>query len=283
LFTSALALSNVLAAEKETRFFEMRTYYAAPGKLDDLLARFREHTTALFEKHGMVNIGYWTPLTNSDNKLIYLLAYPGREARATAWKEFGADPAWQAVVKESERNGKLVTKVESVFLTATDFSPAVKPGQSGLQTNLTGSTVQFSVVATGAPPLSYQWQVNGTNLADKTRMPRVFELRTYRAAPGKLDALLARFRDHTTSLFARHGMTQFGYWTPTENQDGAGETLIYILAHRSPEACEASFKAFRADPDWVKAKADSEVDGPLTVTDGVKSVLMVPTDFSPAK
>ncbi len=245
LLTSALALSNVLAAEKETRFFEMRTYYAAPGKLDDLLARFRNHTTALFEKHGMVNIGYWTPLTNSDNKLIYLLAYPGREARATAWKEFGADPAWQAVVKESERNGKLLAKVESVFLTATDFSPVVTPGQSS--------------------------------------PPRVFELRTYRAAPGKLEALLARFRDHTRGLFARHGMTQFGYWTPTETKDGAGETLIYILAHKSPEACEAAFKAFRADPDWVKAKADSEVDGPLTVSDGVKSVLMVPTDFSPAK
>src|SRR5512138_146852 len=130
LLASFLTLSNAAAAEKESRFFELRTYYAAQGKLEDLQARFRNHTLRLFEKHGMVNIGYWVPLTNAENKLIYLLAYPSREARQQAWKEFGADPAWQAVVKESERNGKLVSKAESVFLTATDFSPAVKPEKS---------------------------------------------------------------------------------------------------------------------------------------------------------
>src|SRR5882724_9944946 len=97
-------LSTSLA--QETRFFEMRIYYATPGKLDDLLARFRNHTTALFEKHGIVNIGYWLPLTSSENKLVYLLAYPSREAREKSWKEFGADPTWQEVAKESERNGK---------------------------------------------------------------------------------------------------------------------------------------------------------------------------------
>src|SRR6266404_6079955 len=91
---------------QESRFFEMRIYYAAPGKLDDLLARFRNHTTALFEKHGIENIGYWLPLTNSENKLVYLLAYPSREARETSWKEFGSDPSWQQVAKESEMNGK---------------------------------------------------------------------------------------------------------------------------------------------------------------------------------
>ena len=120
---SLFAWSSSLAAEKETRFFEMRTYYAAPGKLDNLLARFRDHTTKLFEKHGMVNVGYWTPATNSENKLIYLLAYPSRDAREKSWKAFGADPVWQKVARESERDGKLVNKVESVFLAPTDFSP----------------------------------------------------------------------------------------------------------------------------------------------------------------
>jgi hypothetical protein len=238
-------LSSGAAAEKETPYFEMRTYYAAPGKLDNLLARFREHTTKLFEKHGMVNIGYWVPLTNSENKLIYLLAYPSREARAASWKEFSADPDWQAVAKESEKDGKLVSKVESVFLTATDFSPEVKPEES--------------------------------------RTPRVFELRTYHATPGKLDALLARFREHTTNLFEKHGMVNFGYWVPTEKKDGAGDTLIYILAHKSREACEESFKAFRSDPEWIQVKAKSEENGSLTLKDGVQSVLMTPTDFSPAK
>src|SRR4051812_34553601 len=98
LLTFALAFCAILstgtAAEKDSRFFEMRTYYAAPGKLDDLQARFRDHTTRLFEKHGMVNVGYWVPLTNTENKLIYLLAYPSREAREKSWKEFSADPDW---------------------------------------------------------------------------------------------------------------------------------------------------------------------------------------------
>jgi hypothetical protein len=237
--------ANLFGAQTESRFFEMRTYYAAPGKLDDLLARFRDHTLKIFEKHGMSNIGYWLPATNTDNKLIYFLAFPSRDAREKSWKEFFADPEWQSVAKESERNGKLVTKVESVFLTPTDYSPAVSPQ--------------------GSEP------------------SRLYELRTYHAAPGKLDDLLARFRDHTASLFTRHGMGQLGYWTPTESKDGAGETLIYILIHKNREAWAESFKAFRSDPEWVKVKADSERNGSLTVKDGVQSVLMVPTEFSPAK
>src|SRR5258708_10891338 len=77
------------AAEKDTRLFEMRIYYAAPGKLDALHARFRDHTLKLFEKHGMTNIGYWVPVDNTDNKLIYILAFPDREAREKAFKAFG--------------------------------------------------------------------------------------------------------------------------------------------------------------------------------------------------
>ena len=240
---STCILSTSLA--QETRFFEMRIYSAAPGKLDDLLARFRDHTTALFEKHGMMNIGYWLPLTNSENKLVYLLAYPSRAAREKSWTEFGADPMWQKVAKESELNGRLVAKVESIYLQPTDFSQPVTP--------------------------------------ERSEPPRVFELRTYQATPGKLHKLLARFRDHTTALFNRHGMGQFGYFVPTEKKDGAGEKLIYILSHKDKEACAAAFKAFRSDPDWVKVKTESEVDGSLTVKDGVQSVLMTPTDFSPAR
>ena len=114
------------AAAQDTRCYEMRIYYAAPGKLDDLNARFRDHTFKIFEKHGMVNVGYWMPMDNPDNKLIYLLAYPSREAREKSWKEFFDDPDWQAAAKASEVNGKLVAKVETRFLNATDFSPAIK-------------------------------------------------------------------------------------------------------------------------------------------------------------
>ncbi len=245
LSTLLMTLMTTQAAEKETRFFEMRTYYAAPGKLDDLHARFRDHTMKLFEKHGMVNIGYWTPVENPDHKLIYLLAYPSREAREKSWKEFVADLDWQAAQKASEANGKLVMKVESVYMTPADYSPMVT--------------------------------------ATKSDSPRLFELRTYHASPGKLDNLNARFRDHTAALFARHGIENFGYWVPTEKKYGAGETLIYIVTHKDKDAAAASWKAFREDADWVKAKSASETDGPLTVKDGVQSVYMVPTDYSPTK
>lgn len=107
------------------RYFEMRTYTAAPGKLDALHARFRDHTNKLFQKHGMTLIGYWTPAEGdtSKNTLVYILAYPDKEAREKAWKEFQDDPDWKKARAESETNGALVTKAESVFLKPTDYSP----------------------------------------------------------------------------------------------------------------------------------------------------------------
>ena len=111
-------------AQSGDRVFEMRTYTAAPGKFEALKSRFRDHTTKLFEKHGMTNIGYWVPADppNSENTLIYLLAHSSREAAKNSWAAFRQDPAWQAVVKESQKDGSLTTKVESVFLNPADFS-----------------------------------------------------------------------------------------------------------------------------------------------------------------
>lgn len=107
------------------RLFELRTYIAAPGKLDALNARFRNHTNKLFEKHGMELIGYWTPSEGAaaENTLIYILAYPNKEAREKSWKAFQEDPEWKKVRTESEANGKLVEKVDSVYLKPTDYSP----------------------------------------------------------------------------------------------------------------------------------------------------------------
>ena len=109
----------------ETRFFEMRTYYAAPDKMDALHARFREHTCKLFAKHGITVIGFWSPADPEEAKkrLVYILAFPSREARDKSWKEFQDDPDWYAAKVESEKDGKLVDKVESVFLNPTDYSP----------------------------------------------------------------------------------------------------------------------------------------------------------------
>lgn len=114
------------SAAKDSRCFELRTYHAYPGKLEELHARFRNHTLKLFEKHGMTNIGYWAPTEinqGAANTLVYLLAYPSRDARETSWKAFRDDPEWKSVSKASEANGKLVEKVDSVFLAATDYSP----------------------------------------------------------------------------------------------------------------------------------------------------------------
>jgi hypothetical protein len=120
------AAARSAAGSGATRFFEMRTYYAAPGKMDDLNARFRNHTNKLFQKHGIDLVGYWQPVDDKNEKkpvLVYILAYPSREAREKSWKDFNADPDWQAAKKKSEENGTLVSKVDSVYMTPTDYSP----------------------------------------------------------------------------------------------------------------------------------------------------------------
>jgi len=111
---------------KDTRAFEMRTYYAAPGKLEALNARFRDHTCRLFKKYGIEIIGFWIPSDKekgAENTLVYLLAHKSREAAKQSFADFGKDPEWQKARAESEANGKLVEKIESVFLGATDYSP----------------------------------------------------------------------------------------------------------------------------------------------------------------
>src|SRR5436190_9469562 len=110
---------------------------------------------------------------------------------------------------------------------------------------------------------------------------RVFELRTYHTPPGKMPALHARFRDHSIALLERHGMKVVGFWVPTDANQGSADTLVYVLAHKNRAAADASWAAFRADPEWVKVKADSEKDGSLTTK--VESVFMSPTDYSPMK
>lgn len=109
---------------------------------------------------------------------------------------------------------------------------------------------------------------------------RFFEKRTYTTNPGKLDALNARFRDHTNRIFAKHGIEIIGFWIPTD-PERSKDTLIYIVAYPSQEAREQSWKDFQADPEWQKAKADSEKNGVLVKH--VDSVYMTPTDYSPIK
>lgn len=185
--TFLIAISAILTftfmsfrpAKDSSPFYEMRVYYSPAGKLETLLGRFRNHTTKLFEKHGMKNIGYWVPIDNKENKLVYILSYRSKEERDLSWKNFMADPEWKAVQQATEANGKIVEKVESTFMTETDFSPN-----------------------------------DFTNVGD-----RVFELRTYKTTPYNLGLLLARFRNYTLGLFTKYGMTNLAYFTQTTNDD----------------------------------------------------------------
>jgi hypothetical protein len=125
-FCFSLVRGEEAEKKKEERIFELRTYVAAPGKLDALNARFRNHTNKLFQKHGMELVGYWTPLDGEDakNTLIYILAYPNREAAKKSWASFSADPEWQKVRAETEKDGKmLASPPKSIYMKPTDYSP----------------------------------------------------------------------------------------------------------------------------------------------------------------
>ena len=125
---SGAAAQAPLSTAAGAKVYEMRTYYAAPGKLEALHARFRNHTIEIFKKHGMGVLAFWVPVDQTTgaatgNTLVYILSYPSLDARKQAWDEFGKDPEWVAVKTESEKEGKLVDKVDSVFLAPTDYSP----------------------------------------------------------------------------------------------------------------------------------------------------------------
>jgi hypothetical protein len=109
----------------EAAVFELRVYHTFEGKLDNLLARFRDHTIAIFKRHGMESVAYWTPTDDPlrGNTLFYILKHPSREAATANWAAFHDDPEWKQVSAASEANGKLVERVESTFLKLTDFSP----------------------------------------------------------------------------------------------------------------------------------------------------------------
>jgi len=124
---SAAPQATKAGAPTSTAVYELRIYHTYEGKLDNLLARFREHTMRLFEKHGIKNIAYWTPTDDplKGKTLFYVIAHPSREAATANWKAFVEDPEWVSVRDKSEANGKLVEKVDSTFLLLTDFSPSL--------------------------------------------------------------------------------------------------------------------------------------------------------------
>ncbi|WP_437224164.1 NIPSNAP family protein [Planctomicrobium sp. SH661] len=233
----------LIAAEPAGPVYELRIYTCEPGKLGALEERFREHTMRLFEKHGIKNLAYWKPAEGptAETTLIYLLEYPSRDAAKASWEAFRADPEWKQVAADSEaKYGKILAKPpESIYLNLTDYSPAVGLPHPG----------------------------------------KIYELRTYTAPPGKLNALHKRFREHTDKLFQKHGLRAYGYWTPADAPRSA-DTLIYVLESPNRETADHSWDAFRADLEWKAAFAASEKDGALTASRPT-SVYMNLVDYSP--
>lgn len=200
LTLSLLAASFSLSAQKvDNRYFELRIYYTHPGRLDALLERFQNHTTKIFEKHGMENIGYWVPV-DKQNMLYYILAYPSKEARDKSWAAFSTDPKWKEVQSKSEESGKIVDSVGTVFMNVSDITPKIKPGKGN---------------------------------------DRIFELRTYTCLPDRLPNLITRFKDHTTKLFEKHGMENIVYFTSIEKDGAQPKLVYLLAHKSREEATKS--------------------------------------------
>ena len=238
-----LASSFLMTTKAAAEVYELRTYTTNASKLDDLNARFRDHTLRLFEKHGMESVGYWVPADEpkSKNTLIYIIKHDSREAAKASWKAFLADPQWKKVAKESQVDGRiLATAPDSVFMEATDYSP------------------EFSSV--------------------KKSGDAVFELRIYRCNKSKLKNLDSRFRDHTIRIFNRFGIQSVAYWHPIDEPD-SHDTLIYIIRHDSRDAAKSSWKSFGRDEQWRKVAKESQKDGKF-LRERPESIYMTATDYS---
>ena len=128
IFSAVLGLiigTFFTASAQDQKVFELRTYKATPGNIDNLHARFRDHTLRIFRKHGMEIVGFWSPTSEDerDDILVYLLAHDSQGAADASWQAFGADPEWDRVSEESNRNGQILAGVERKYMVATDYSP----------------------------------------------------------------------------------------------------------------------------------------------------------------
>ena len=226
--------------------YELRIYQASEGRFQHLIKRFREHTDRIFKKHGLKALGYWIPTDGSvknRRKFVYLLEHPSRYEAYRNWTNFFNDKEWEKVMDKPEFQGLLSEKPTSIFLTPNDYS---------------------------APARNEIAKPGG-----------IFELRTYVANPGKLVALNTRFRNHTTSLFNKHGIQNVSYWTSFDQPDRK-DTLIYLIHHANRKQADLNWKAFGQDPKWKKVARESQVDGRLLAQPPERLYLKA-LEFSPLR
>jgi len=221
-------------------YFEMRTYTVHEGKMPDLIQRFQNHTRTLFAKHGIESVAYFLSEAQPEQQLTFILGYPSAAERDIRWGNFANDPEWKAVAKASEDNGPIVQKVDQVFMV---------------------------------------W-AKGLNSAKTPRPSGVFQLRTYHLLPGRLDAIQARFRDHTQALFEKQGLSNYPYWITVE-KEGVQSKLVYFIGHQNKEEFNAAFGRFVADPEWIKVRDASEVSG--KIVEKIDSHFYTALPFSPMK
>ena len=243
LILSSLLTAAVLADDEDTGpVYELRTYVCNEGKVDALHSRFRDHTTKLFEKHGIKNIAYWTVVDGKlpQQALVYIIEHKNREAADASWKAFREDPEWLKVKEESEAAGAILAKApESVYMKPTEYSPEIR-------------------------------LPNADN---------IYEMRIYYTNEGKLPDLHKRFKDHTIGLFDKHGLRNFAYFTPVD-EPKASNTLIYFLEYDDRDAAREAWSSFMQDGSWREAFRASEANGRLM--SGFDNAYLEPTDFSPS-
>ena len=252
--------------------YELRSYVSESGRQADVLKLFSDSGIPMMAKHKITLVGAWTNVDPKDERVFTLLSHKDKASADAAQAAVQNDPEWKETLQKSMVDGKKpVVSLERIFLSANDYSPALETKDIG---------------------------------------NRVFELRTYVATKGNLAALNTRFKDHTMALFAKHGMTNIAYFSVLDGEKlsaakllesvspigktsaaieadlpAAGNSLVYFITHASPEAAKVNFGKFGADPEWQKAYKASEAaaGGSLTAKDGVKSLFLKPTAFSPIK
>ncbi|MFC3415579.1 NIPSNAP family protein [Algoriphagus hitonicola] len=205
LLTAILSLIFIINASAQqspftdSKYFEMRVYTAHEGKMPDLIKRFENHTTKLFERAGMENVGYFLPVDKSDNKLTYILGYPNENARERMWQSFLNDPEWKKVYEDSRKNGPLVKSIEETYMVlAPGLNDLPKPSASG-----------------------------------------IFQLRTYHCFDGKIENIQARFRDHTRALFEKQGLKNYPYFLTVEKDGSQSKLVYLLGHENQSEFEEA--------------------------------------------
>lgn len=258
-------------AQAQDPLYELRVYQPTEGKQKELLSFMNQSGMQLAKSNGIEILAVFTPIAIEDDRIVTLVRHKDRATCEGCYERMMADTATRDAFQKAFPSGPPVKSLTRLFLKTTDYSPA------------------FQIESKG---------------------DRVFELRSYIASTGNLEALNARFRNHTMTLFSKHGMNNVVYWNVEDgdsmkatellgavspkNQAKAeisddlaaqGNTLVYFLTHASQDAAKASFDAFRQDPEWSKVRTESEdkAGGALTAPGGVKSWFLKPTDFSPMK